>query len=111
MFFFCHSGARAPGSFRNGPPDPSEAEVAPDDTLVSSAFIQVHWCDPFFLEPGKISSRQKSMATSGRASTGLGLFGGRLSSESLRSLYICIAYGSSSILISLIYKALLRCVQ
>ena len=39
---------------------------------------------------------------------GLGLFGGRLSTESLRSLYICIAYGASSILISLIYKALLR---
>ncbi len=38
-------------------------------------------------------------------------YGGlRLSAESLRSLYICLAYGCSSILISLIYKALLRCV-
>jgi hypothetical protein len=30
-----------------------------------------------------------------------------LSPESLRSLYICIAYGSASTLISLVYKALL----
>lgn len=33
--------------------------------------------------------------------------GGRLSQESLKSLYICIAYAISSVLISLVYKALL----
>jgi hypothetical protein len=40
-----------------------------------------------------------------------GLFGTRLTltAESLRSLYICLAYGASSIVISLVYKALLRC--
>ena len=35
------------------------------------------------------------------------LFAGRLSAESLRSLYICIAYGAASTIISLVYKALL----
>lgn len=36
------------------------------------------------------------------------LFGGlRLSSDSLRSLYICIAYGASSTIISLVFKGLL----
>jgi hypothetical protein len=35
------------------------------------------------------------------------LFSGRLSAESLRSLYICIAYGAASTIISLVYKALL----
>lgn len=35
-------------------------------------------------------------------------FGGlRLSSESLKSLQICVAYGASSVMISLVYKALL----
>ena len=36
-----------------------------------------------------------------------GILGGRLSQESIRSLYICFAYGASSVLISLVYKALL----
>ena len=45
------------------------------------------------------------------SSKGGATYGGlRLSAESLKSLYICLAYGCSSILISLIYKALLRCV-
>lgn len=34
-------------------------------------------------------------------------FLGRLSAESLRGLYICVAYGTASTLISLVYKALL----
>ena len=34
-------------------------------------------------------------------------FLGRLSAESVRGLYICIAYGAASTIISLIYKALL----
>lgn len=37
----------------------------------------------------------------------LGFLGGRLSQESIKSLYICIAYGVASVLISLVYKALL----
>jgi hypothetical protein len=38
---------------------------------------------------------------------GIALCGGRLSQDSLKSLYICIAYATSSVLISLVYKALL----
>lgn len=38
---------------------------------------------------------------------GIALCGGRLSQDSLKSLYICFAYATSSVLISLVYKALL----
>lgn len=38
---------------------------------------------------------------------GGGFLGGRLSQESIKSLYICLAYAVASVAISLVYKALL----
>ena len=54
----------------------------------------------------------RSLPDSEMEGKGGSTYGGlRLSAESMRSLYICFAYGCSSILISLIYKALLRCAR
>lgn len=49
------------------------------------------------------------VVSKGEASSSPSSWGGiRLSAESWRSLLICFAYGASSIVISLVYKALLR---